>query len=67
MHARAHARAGAFYPPGGEETLRQAAFLRITVGAEVERPRRERDALRQQNSRTCRKYGLKSRRQRGKG
>ena len=35
-------------------------------GAEVERLHRERDALRQQNSRTCRKYGLKSRRQRGK-
>ena len=36
-------------------------------GEEVERLRRERDALRQQNSRTCRKYGLPTRRQRGKG
>ena len=36
-------------------------------GAEIEWLHRERDALRQQNSRTCRKYGLKSRRQRGNG
>lgn len=32
--------------------------------AEVEAVRRERDALRQRNSRLCRKYGLKTRRQR---
>ena len=36
-------------------------------GEEVERLRRERNALRQQNSRTCRKYGLPTRRLRGKG
>ena len=41
--------------------------LEAEGGAEVERLRRERDALRQQNSRTCRKYGLPTRRQRGKG
>ena len=40
---------------------------RAEGGAVVERLRRERDALRQQNSRTCRKYGLPTRRQRGKG
>ena len=35
-------------------------------GAEIERLHRERKAIRQQSSRTCRKYGLPSRRQRGK-
>ena len=29
--------------------------------------RRERDKMRQRNSRLCRKYGLKTRRQRGQG
>lgn len=33
--------------------------------AKIAEIRRERDRLRQQNSRTCRKYGLRSRRQRG--
>lgn len=33
--------------------------------AELEAVRRERDAMRQRNSRLCRRYGLKSRRQRG--
>lgn len=35
--------------------------------AEVEAARRERDRLRKANSRTCRKYGLPSRRERGMG
>jgi endogenous inhibitor of DNA gyrase (YacG/DUF329 family) len=37
------------------------------AGGDLEEIRRERDAMRQRNSRLCRKYGLKSRRQRGKG
>lgn len=36
-------------------------------GAEVERLHWEREAIRRQNMRTCRKYRLKSRRQRGEG
>lgn len=34
--------------------------------AEIDDVRRERDRIRQRNSRTCRRYGLKSRRDRGK-
>lgn len=34
-------------------------------GADVKAVRHERDRLRKQNSRTCKKYGLKTRRQRG--
>lgn len=38
----------------------------LAGAGDVEEIRRERDAMRQRNSRLCRKYGLKSRRERGK-
>lgn len=39
----------------------------IEASGELEATRRERDRLRQRNSRLCRKYGLKSRRERKNG
>lgn len=42
----------------------EAERLAVEEGREVEAVRRERDRLRKQNSRMCRKYGLVGRRQR---
>ena len=48
-----------------DDVLREASFHGATFAA-AEIARRERDRLRQRNSRLCRKYGLKSRRERKK-
>lgn len=47
-----------------EQHEREWAEIESSGG--LERTRRERDRLRQRNSRLCRKYGLKSRRERNK-
>ncbi|HJG37218.1 hypothetical protein [Enorma phocaeensis] len=38
--------------------------MRAEEGADIDDLRRERDMMRQRNSRPCRKYGLKGRRER---
>lgn len=48
-----------------DDVLREVSF-HGTAFAAAEIARRERDRLRQRNSRLCRKYGLKSRRERKK-
>lgn len=40
--------------------------VRAEESAELEEIRRESDTIRQRNSRLCRKYGLKGRRERGR-